>query len=334
MKEASLASAGGERAMLRIVPLFESGASLAAAAETIDELLSIPVYRAAVAAVADEQEVMIGYSDSNKDVGYVASAWAAYRAQVRVAQVLRGHGVNWIFFHGRGGAVGRGGGPTSGAILALPPGTVAGRLKMTEQGEVMNAKYSVGEIAHRELELMTNATLAAGAMTAEAAGAGADFQRVAEEMADASSRVYRSLVHEDAGLRAVLHCGHARRGDLAPAARLTTGEAQPRRRNRIAARDPVGVLLDSVTGHPAGVARAGHRAGRRARAARPRAAADDARRMAVLRQPHLERRDGLREGRHANRASDTRSCGTTSRPATGSGRGSARSSSWPNASSS
>ena len=197
MKEASLASAGGEHAMLRIVPLFESGASLAAAAETMDELLSVPVYRAAVAAVADEQEVMIGYSDSNKDVGYVASAWAAYRAQVRVAQVLRRHGVNWIFFHGRGGAVGRGGGPTSGAILALPPGTVAGRLKMTEQGEVMNAKYSVGEIAHRELELMTNATLAAGAMTAEAAGAGADFQLVAEEMADASSRVYRSLVHED-----------------------------------------------------------------------------------------------------------------------------------------
>ncbi len=197
MKETSLASAGGAQAMLRIVPLFESGASLAAAAETIDELLSIPVYRDAVAAVGDEQEVMIGYSDSNKDVGYVASAWMAYRAQVRVAEVLRRHGVNWIFFHGRGGAVGRGGGPTSGAILALPPGTVAGRLKMTEQGEVMNAKYSVGEIAHRELELMTNATLAAGAMTAEAARAGVEFQRVAEEMADASSRVYRSLVHED-----------------------------------------------------------------------------------------------------------------------------------------
>jgi phosphoenolpyruvate carboxylase len=197
MKESSLASAGGRGAMLRIVPLFESGASLAAAAETIDELLSISVYREAVAAVADEQEVMIGYSDSNKDVGYVASAWAAYRAQVRVAQVLRGHGVNWIFFHGRGGAVGRGGGPTAGAILALPPGTVAGRLKMTEQGEVMNAKYSVGEIAYRELELMTNATLVAGARTAEAAGARDDFQRVAEELADDSARVYRSLVHED-----------------------------------------------------------------------------------------------------------------------------------------
>jgi phosphoenolpyruvate carboxylase len=197
LKETSLAAAGGERAMLRIVPLFESGASLAAAAETMEELLSIPEYRAAVAAVGDEQEVMIGYSDSNKDVGYVASTWAAYRAQVRLAEVLRRHGLNWIFFHGRGGAVGRGGGPTSGAILALPPGTMAGRLKMTEQGEVMNAKYSVGEIAHRELELMTNATLSAGVARSELGGAGLDFQRVAEEMAETSARVYRSLVHED-----------------------------------------------------------------------------------------------------------------------------------------
>jgi phosphoenolpyruvate carboxylase len=206
MKETSLAGAGGEHAMLRIVPLFESGASLAAAAETMDELLSIPAYRAAVAAVADEQEVMIGYSDSNKDVGYVASAWGAYRAQVRLGQVMRRHGVSWIFFHGRGGAVGRGGGPTSGAILALPPGTVAGRLKMTEQGEVMNAKYSVREIAHRELDLMTSATLMADASPGEADKAdkadkadraGVEFRRVAEEMADISSRVYRSLVHED-----------------------------------------------------------------------------------------------------------------------------------------
>jgi phosphoenolpyruvate carboxylase len=197
MKETSLAGPAGERAMLRIVPLFESGASLAAAGETMDELLSLPVYRAAVAAVADEQEVMVGYSDSNKDVGYVASAWAAYRAQVRLAQVMRRHGVSWIFFHGRGGAVGRGGGPTSGAILALPPGTVAGRLKMTEQGEVMNTKYSVREIAHRELELMTSATLTAGAWAGEAARAGVDFRSVAEGMADASSRVYRSLVHDD-----------------------------------------------------------------------------------------------------------------------------------------
>ncbi len=161
MKEASLARAGGSDAQLRIVPLFEAGATLAAAPETLETLLATPVYRAALRAVGDHQEIMIGYSDSNKDVGYLASGWGTYRAQSRIAEVLRRHGVSWIFFHGRGGAIGRGGGPTNDAILALPPGTVDGRLKMTEQGEVLTAKYTVGEIAHRELELTTSATLLA-----------------------------------------------------------------------------------------------------------------------------------------------------------------------------
>ncbi len=198
MKETSLARAGGAQAMIRIVPLFEAGASLACAAETLDVALSQPVYRAAVAAVGDEQEVMVGYSDSNKDVGYVASAWGAYRAQTRIAEVLRRHGISWVFFHGRGGAVGRGGGPTTGAILGLPPGTVDGRLKMTEQGEVLTAKYSVPEIAHRELELTASATLLAGTTAAPALGPGLEFHHVVEEMAESSARVYRSTVHEDA----------------------------------------------------------------------------------------------------------------------------------------
>jgi phosphoenolpyruvate carboxylase len=195
MKEAGLAGAGGESAWLRIVPLFEAGATLAAAAATMDRLLGEPVYRAALRAVGDEQEVMIGYSDSNKDVGYVASGWAAYRAQTQIAEVLRAHGASWVFFHGRGGAIGRGGGPTNGAIRALPPGTVGGRLKMTEQGEVLTAKYSVPEIAHRELELAASATLAAGAMAGD--GRHERFERVVQEMADRSARQYRSLVHED-----------------------------------------------------------------------------------------------------------------------------------------
>ena len=159
MKEASLARAGGEDASLRVVPLFEAGATLAGAAETMDALLSLPVYRAALRGVGDEQEVMIGYSDSNKDVGYVASAWGAYRAQAELAEVFRRHQVSWVFFHGRGGALGRGGGPTNEAIAALPPGTVEERLKMTEQGEVLAAKYAVPEIAHRELELAASAML-------------------------------------------------------------------------------------------------------------------------------------------------------------------------------
>ncbi|MGI8428925.1 MAG: phosphoenolpyruvate carboxylase [Solirubrobacteraceae bacterium] len=195
MKETSLAQAGGAGAMLRIVPLFEAGATLEAAPATMDALLSQPAYRAALHAVDDEQEVMIGYSDSNKDVGYVASAWAAYRAQIRIADVLGRHGASWVFFHGRGGAVGRGGGPTNSAILALPSGTVEGRLKMTEQGEVLTAKYAVPEIAHRELELAASATLAAGTLIAHERRA--TFEEVVQEMADASAGLYRSLVHED-----------------------------------------------------------------------------------------------------------------------------------------
>jgi phosphoenolpyruvate carboxylase len=198
LKECSLASAGGEGAWLRIVPLFEAGATLAAAPQTMDRLLSEPAYRAALAAVGDEQEVMIGYSDSNKDVGYVASGWAAYRAQTQIAETIASHGARWLFFHGRGGAIGRGGGPTNEAILALPPGTVDGRLKMTEQGEVLAAKYSVPEIAHRELELAASATLAAGVMVeGERREAFEAFEAVMEEMTEASAAMYRSIVHDD-----------------------------------------------------------------------------------------------------------------------------------------
>lgn len=216
MKEASLAGAGGERAWLRIVPLFEAGDTLADAPRTMDRLLSEPVYRAALRAVGDEQEVMIGYSDSNKDVGYVASGWAAYRAQVEVASVIESHGAGWIFFHGRGGAIGRGGGPTNEAIMALPPGTVRGRLKMTEQGEALTAKFAVPEIAHRELELAASAALASawspagdGNRNGDTVGGDQDegraggserqerFEGVVQEMAEASARLYRSVVHDD-----------------------------------------------------------------------------------------------------------------------------------------
>ena len=196
MKEASLCRAGGEATQLRVVPLFEAGATLESAPATMDALLAMPVYREALRAVGDEQEIMVGYSDSNKDVGYLASAWAAYTAQVRIAEVLTHYGVNWCFFHGRGGAVGRGGGPTNVAILALPPGTVRGRLKMTEQGEVLTAKYAVAEIAHRELELATSATLATG--WARAHEDSETFERLLAEMAADSAGVYRSVVHDNA----------------------------------------------------------------------------------------------------------------------------------------
>lgn len=202
MKEAGLSRAGGAAARLRLVPLFEAGATLAAAPATLATLLEMPVYREALRAVGDHQEIMVGYSDSNKDVGYLASGWGTYRAQVRIAEVLRAHGVSWIFFHGRGGSIGRGGGPTNDAVLALPPGTVEGRLKMTEQGEVLTAKYNVREIAHRELELTTSATLLTSATTLFGPGAEeppqtARYEQVLDEMAATSEAMYRQLVHDD-----------------------------------------------------------------------------------------------------------------------------------------
>ena len=207
MKESGLAEAGGERALLRIVPLFESEDSLERSPETLRALLELPVYRSALRAVGDEQEVMIGYSDSNKDAGYVASGWATYRAQIALAEELERHGVTWVFFHGRGGALGRGGGPANRAIHAQPPGTVGGRMKMTEQGEVLSAKFSLPEIAHRELELTASAVLVS---TLEPP-AGPDPERlerygaVMTEMAQRSAEEYRDLVYGDAGLEAFFH---------------------------------------------------------------------------------------------------------------------------------
>ena len=145
MKEVGLARVGGEGAQLRIVPLFESGDTLAAAAGTMRTLLETPVYRAALDAVG-EQEVMVGYSDSNKDVGYVASGWGIYRAQLEVSSVMHEHGVSWQFFHGRGGAVGRGGGPSNTG----DPRPAAGHGRGTHEGH-RAGRDAVGEVLrHRD----------------------------------------------------------------------------------------------------------------------------------------------------------------------------------------
>ncbi len=206
MKEVGLARAGGREARLRIVPLFESGAALAGSPATIDALLRTPVYRAAVEAVG-EQEVMVGYSDSNKDVGYVASGWSIYRAQLDMAAVMRSHGIAWQFFHGRGGAVGRGGGPSYTAIRSQPPGTVAGRLKVTEQGEMLSAKFSLAPIAHRELELTTSAALVS---TLDRSADGDPerlerFEAVVSQMAEVSTAAYRALVYDDPDFAGFFH---------------------------------------------------------------------------------------------------------------------------------
>lgn len=148
----------GALAPLRVVPLFETEADLAQSASITDALLSLPAYRASV---GGHQEVMLGYSDSAKDAGRLTAAWALYRAQEELVAVATRHGVQLTLFHGRGGTVGRGGGPTWQAIQSQPPGSIQGSLRVTEQGEMIPAKFGSLGIALRSLELYVTAVLEA-----------------------------------------------------------------------------------------------------------------------------------------------------------------------------
>ncbi len=199
MKESGLADPGGAGARLGIAPLFEAGDTLREAAATMKTVLAQSVYREALRSQDDAQEIMIGYSDSNKDVGYLASAWALYVAQGELAESLTAENVRFTFFHGRGGSIGRGGGPSNVAILAQPPGSVAGRIKLTEQGEVISARYATPQIAHRELELVTGAVLVStvGALEQPRADRLPLYREAISLMAERSAEVYRDLVYGD-----------------------------------------------------------------------------------------------------------------------------------------
>ena len=187
--------------VLDVVPLFESSEALDAAESILGTLLDDPAYRAGLAGRGDRQEVMLGYSDSNKESGFLAAAWMLHRAQSGLVAAARGRGVELTLFHGRGGALGRGGGPTNRAILGQAPGSVDGRLKLTEQGEVIAANYADPTIARRHLEQMTGAILLASAPEHDASleralGVG---RSIMDELGAASRAAYRSLVHDDPG---------------------------------------------------------------------------------------------------------------------------------------
>ena len=185
---------------LDVVPLFESAAALEPAGSILAELMADPAYRAHLRERGDRQEVMLGYSDSNKESGYLAANWLLYRAQEDLVAAARAGGVELTLFHGRGGAIGRGGGPTHRAVLAAPDGAVDGRLKLTEQGEVIAARYANPAIARRGLEQVTSATLLAGANVGDegvAAAASADGRAVMDELAAEARRAYRALVWDD-----------------------------------------------------------------------------------------------------------------------------------------
>ncbi len=184
---------------LVVVPLFETIEDLRSAEAIMREFYDLPGIETLMRNSGAEQEVMLGYSDSNKDGGYLTSSWELYRASKQLAKLFAAKpGLALRLFHGRGGTVGRGGGPTHQAILAQPPGTVKGQIRLTEQGEVISAKYANPEIGRRHLEALMAATLEA-TLLADGAEPPEAFVAAAELMSEASRDAYRALVYESPG---------------------------------------------------------------------------------------------------------------------------------------
>jgi phosphoenolpyruvate carboxylase len=199
LKEVGLVTPGASpSSRLQIVPLFETIADLQKAPETMREWFGIAAARGLVASQGMKQEVMLGYSDSNKDGGYVTSNWELYKAETALVQVFRDAGVKLRFFHGRGGTVGRGGGPSYDAILAQPPGSVQGELRLTEQGEVIASKYANREIGRRNLEALFAATVRA-TLDESPHERHEDFHAAMEDLSRDAMGAYRDLVYGTPG---------------------------------------------------------------------------------------------------------------------------------------
>jgi len=182
---------------LDVAPLFETVDDLRLAPKTLAALLGEPVYRAHLLARGDRQMVMLGYSDSSKDGGIVASRWALQRVQVELLDVAREAGIRLTFFHGRGGTVSRGGGKTSRAIVASPRGSVDGRLRITEQGEVIHRKYGIRSLALRSLEQMVGAVLIASARPRAPEPREAAWRAAIDRAAQHGAQTYRELLQAD-----------------------------------------------------------------------------------------------------------------------------------------
>lgn len=188
-----LAKDAGLYGQLNLVPLFETIQDLQNAPRFMQELFQIPEYVEHLQQCGNQQQIMIGYSDSNKDGGYLQANWQLYQGQQALAEVCKSAGIKLTLFHGRGGSLGRGGGPTNRAILAQPPDSIRGRIRITEQGEVVSSRYSEPAIAHRHLEQLVHAVICT-------TGSRPSFEKqphwfgVMEELADHAFKKYRSLV--------------------------------------------------------------------------------------------------------------------------------------------
>ncbi|MFZ6028946.1 MAG: phosphoenolpyruvate carboxylase [Chloroflexota bacterium] len=184
----------------QVVPLFETIDDLQAAPRILDTLFASSVYRAHLESCGGEQIVMIGYSDSNKDGGYLMANWSLYQAQEAITRVAEAHGITLTIFHGRGGTIARGGGPANRAIRAQPPGSIRGRFRVTEQGEIIASRYANPDLAHRHLEQIVHAVLLASAPgVAGEVDIPTAWRQVMDLASAVARRVYRSLVYETPG---------------------------------------------------------------------------------------------------------------------------------------
>jgi phosphoenolpyruvate carboxylase len=184
---------------VNIVPLFETIGDLANSGPIMDRLLGIPLYNRLLGSRKALQECMLGYSDSNKDGGFLTSGWALYRAEIALTQVFARHGITLRLFHGRGGSVGRGGGPSYQAILAQPQGAVQGQIRITEQGEVIASKYANPELGRRNLEILAAATLEATLLGHQHDAPRPEFLAAMEELSATAFAAYRRMVYETPG---------------------------------------------------------------------------------------------------------------------------------------
>jgi phosphoenolpyruvate carboxylase len=201
VQQTGLLEVGGTSVLhINIIPLFETIADLQGCGPIMDALFSIPFYRDLLKSRNNTQEVMLGYSDSNKDGGYLTANWELYKAEVELVKVFEKHGVEMRLFHGRGGTVGRGGGPSYAAILAQPPGSVNAQIRITEQGEVISSKYSDPEIGRRNLEILVAATMEATLVHHHGDDSTMpEFHRIMEALSDNAFSAYRKLVYETPG---------------------------------------------------------------------------------------------------------------------------------------
>jgi phosphoenolpyruvate carboxylase len=202
-KETGLLHAGEQRSDVMVIPLFETIPDLQRAGDIMAAWMALPLVKSVIEQQGRLQEVMLGYSDSNKDGGFLTSNWELYQAELKLVQVFADAGVKLRLFHGRGGTVGRGGGPSYDAILAQPPGTVNGQIRLTEQGEIISSKFSNPEIGRRNLELLVAATLEASLMPHGADPTHVErlgrFEAVMAELSQRAYRAYRNLVYETPG---------------------------------------------------------------------------------------------------------------------------------------